>query len=714
VTRTDIIRFIRLIRRRRWLIAAVSLFCLSIIVVGALMMPVYYRASVVLMPSDAALRSPWGAGTVTGDSGRLDSGQRDSSQKVFMELAQSPEVLHQASQDLNLKMSPEQLEKLLLIQPAFGAQFSITAFATTGNEAINMANGVAKSLEDYYAKYVGESAELRLLGLKQRVDRMEMKMQEAANKVSDLRSKRVSMPATQMQNNPLISRDQALRDEADNLRTQLSALAEQRRQTETQLRRQPASVVAVSSTSDTPLAISLRGELSRLNSELAEARSRYTDKNLEVIRLQNQIKDAEKRLAAEMTKMDSHKTVSPNPLRNTLENSLVTISIEESGLSSQMTAINALIEQNRGDMRASTDNGVKMAAWQADYEAANDQYKRYSGEYNAAKIEYDSLGGKPELGTLQPARVAEGPAPRKGPDRVQLIILGVLLSLVLGIGAALAAEGMDVSLKTAEEVQEVLQLPLSARIPQVLGAERQSLPMITKALPVSPYAECYRFLRTSILSEGLRRNLRVFMMTAASPGQGSTTTSTNLALSFAEAGKRIVLVDADLRRPKQHGIFNLPNDCGLLEVFTGAAKLDDALQPTDAPGLYLLAAGGQADNPSALLNSERMREIVEDLRQRFDYVLLDAPPVLAFSDSAVLSALVDGVLLVVRVGDSSRGNEVQAKIALEKAGARIMGVVVNGLAAQQIDSFHYHSHYYGQAALPARNTYNSVDGEAPQ
>jgi capsular exopolysaccharide synthesis family protein len=309
------------------------------------------------------------------------------------------------------------------------------------------------------------------------------------------------------------------------------------------------------------------------------------------------------------------------------------------------------------------------------------------------------------------AQNVEGrPAPRKGPLPLQLIALGFALSIALGIASAIIAEFFDASLKSLEDVQTTLRLPLAAVVPYIGGEERKALPQITRALPISPYAECYRYLRTNVLYSGDRQNVKSLMVASAIPSQGSSTTTSNLAIALAEASKTVVLVDTDLRRARQHEIFGIGNKVGLSNLLKGETGLDEALQGTEIPNLTVLPAGPEAHNPSALLNSERMRETLRNLGERFDFVLVDSAPVLTFADTVVLAALLDGVLLVVRIGESGGGNELAAKLALEKAGANVLGVVVNGVAPNMVESVFYSSHYYRRTALPALPE-DSVDAQ---
>ena len=703
MTRSDLLKLIRLFHRRRWLMAAVALTTLLVVIAVVLITPVYYRATATIMPSEAAVHNPLSMGPVAlGDGPRLDHNDQQSNLAVFMGLAKSPAVLKQASEEVGNGISPERLAKLLDIAPAYGAAFTITAFQRDPSEAIRVANQVAQVLATYYREESRNQAFEQRRRLDERVTKLRATMESSQDQVSQLRAEEVSLPTATEGGNPLLARNTALQAELDSVRTQLNEASERRQRTEHELAHQPGSTTAVTSTTETPLTDALQAELARIEQDLLAARARFTDKHREVQRLVERREQVKARLSDIMGQMATQKTVSPNPLRAALQADLVRVRIDEAALGARARALETIIKANDQKARQTSGKSVEMAASTADFQAAQEAYRQVSGLLQAVIMEQQAQRGTNSLQVVQQAVTAEGPAPLRGPDKQELLVLGIFLSLVLGVGAGIAAESLDGSLRSAEEVQEVLQLPLSATIPEVMGAERKALPQITRALPISPYAECYRFLRSSILSNGHRQTVRSLMVTSASPAQGSTTTIANLALSLAEAGRRVILVDADLRRPMQHIIFGVDNATGLTSVLGGKVEVERAIKPTDVDHLFLLTAGPAAENPSALLHSDRMRETVRWLRERFEYVLVDTPPVLAFSDSMAISSLIDGALLVVRVGDSSRGNELQAKLALERAGATILGVVVNGLSPQQIDSFHFHAHYYQQPALPSR------------
>ncbi len=200
------------------------------------------------------------------------------------------------------------------------------------------------------------------------------------------------------------------------------------------------------------------------------------------------------------------------------------------------------------------------------------------------------------------------------------------------------------------------------------------------ATPRSPISEAYRTLRTNLEFSSLDRPLNTMVVTSPGPEEGKSTTLANLAVTLARAEKKVILVDCDLRRPSQHEIFGLKNGVGLTTmVVDDRAKSDPPLQETMVPGLWLLPSGPIPPNPSELLGSRRMEEIIAVLSEGADKVLFDAPPIIAVTDAAVLSSKVDGVLLIINAGGTKRDHAQKAKALLEKVNAHLVGAVLNNV-----------------------------------
>lgn len=218
-------------------------------------------------------------------------------------------------------------------------------------------------------------------------------------------------------------------------------------------------------------------------------------------------------------------------------------------------------------------------------------------------------------------------------------------------------------------------------------ANRHSDRLITLASPRSPVSEAYRTLRTNLEFSSLDEPLKTVVVTSPGPEEGKSTTLANLAVTLAHAEKRVILVDCDLRRPSQHEIFGLSNEVGLTTmVVDEQAMRDPPLLETGVEGLQLLPSGPLPPNPSELVGSRRMAEIIRALSERADLVLFDAPPIIAVTDAAVLASRVDGVLLVIKAGATKRDHAKRAKALLEKVNAHVVGAVLNNV---KMDTSYY-------------------------
>ncbi|WP_305583998.1 CpsD/CapB family tyrosine-protein kinase [Fictibacillus sp. WQ 8-8] len=215
--------------------------------------------------------------------------------------------------------------------------------------------------------------------------------------------------------------------------------------------------------------------------------------------------------------------------------------------------------------------------------------------------------------------------------------------------------------------------------------------LITHNNPMSPISEQYRTIRTNIQFSSIDKQYKTLLVTSAGQGEGKSTTVANLAVVLAQQGKRVLLVDGDLRKPTVHYTFRVSNIQGMTSVLTKQLTFGDAVQKTNVEHLYVLPSGPIPPNPSELLNSKAMEALVEDANSKYDYVLFDSPPVLAVTDAQILSNRCDGVVLVASSGRTEKEEALKAKELLENANAKILGVVLNGKETN--DSSYYY--YYG-------------------
>ncbi|MEW4272110.1 CpsD/CapB family tyrosine-protein kinase [Priestia megaterium] len=210
--------------------------------------------------------------------------------------------------------------------------------------------------------------------------------------------------------------------------------------------------------------------------------------------------------------------------------------------------------------------------------------------------------------------------------------------------------------------------------------------------PKDPVAEQYRTIRTNIQFSDTDQDIKSIVLTSTGPGEGKSTTASNLATVYAQQGLRVLLIDADLRKPTSHYTFRLENHVGLTNVLTKQSTLGQAVQATEVPELFLLTSGPIPPNPAELLASNNMTELLKEMKEEFDMIIFDTPPVLAVADAQILANQVDGSILVVSSGKTDKEAAVKAKELLLKANAKVLGAVLNNRKMEEGSDYYY---YYG-------------------
>jgi len=323
------------------------------------------------------------------------------------------------------------------------------------------------------------------------------------------------------------------------------------------------------------------------------------------------------------------------------------------------------------------------------------------------------------------------------PNIKKNLVLALMIGLFIGTGLALGIELLDTSIKSPEDVEKLVQLPSLGVIPSfnlngspkahqldyysygakdnllkspMAGGERgQTIELINHYYPNLAVSEAYRTIRTSILfSRPERDSLKVMTFTSAFPQEGKSTTASNMAVSFSQLGEKVLLIDSDLRKPRQHRIFKVRNIQGLSNILTGRIQPKDAIVKTFVDNLWVLPSGPIPPNPAELLNSPRMRQLVTLLRENFNYIFIDSPPMLFVSDATLLSSLSDCTIIVLRPEKAHRKPFLTAIAEIKKAKPNIIGVIFNDVnfrkAVYSYDHYKYHYHYRYRDQEPDEDT----------
>ncbi len=364
--------------------------------------------------------------------------------------------------------------------------------------------------------------------------------------------------------------------------------------------------------------------------------------------------------------------------------------------------LNLLFEQEREAAKSLAVYEIKDATYQADLRRTQQLFDGVVKRLEEINLMKNYGGFKTEV--ISPA----GSGWQVEPNRNRILTLGIVAGLLAGLALAFLAEISDRTFRSPDDISEQLELPIVGHIPVIQSdvkpndsVSKLSATLVAFFQPKSRLTEAYRAIRTALYFSTRGEKHKVIQITSPNPGDGKTTLSTNLAICIAQSGKTVLLIDADFRRPRIHKMLGIENEIGMSSVIKGDAELLDAIQSTEVENLWSLPCGPRPDNPSELLTSHRLDELLAVLREKYDFVLLDTPPMLAVTDPGTVAPRVDGVLLTIRISKRTRKEALRATALLRSLGANMLGVVVNGVGGQQgygygqYGSSRYYKYQYG-------------------
>jgi capsular exopolysaccharide synthesis family protein len=347
------------------------------------------------------------------------------------------------------------------------------------------------------------------------------------------------------------------------------------------------------------------------------------------------------------------------------------------------------LEQSRGMQRDSKTRS-------SEYAAAKNAYIQSKKILESAELRLSTETMQRSM-PMSPARIWERAEPASFPSKPKVwlnMALATVVGLIVGVGLAFFLEYLDTSVKTMEDVESFLQAPVLAVIPQ-------NIHLLASHPEASVDAEAYRILRTNLEFNRKSSDANSVTFVSGGAGEGKSTTLANLAYTFAQGGYNTLIVDADLRRPSQHRMFGLSNDKGLTDFLTSDLDLEDVVQTTSQPNLFMLTSGRLPSDAVGVLNSQRMMDLIAQVKNRFDIVFFDSPPILGVSDASVLVRALDLTIVVVQHRRFPRAMLQRVKQAVENVGGQMLGVVLNNVDVRHDQYYEYYTNYYHYYAAPS-------------
>lgn len=408
-----------------------------------------------------------------------------------------------------------------------------------------------------------------------------------------------------------------------------------------------------------------------LRNECTDLQSRYLDGHPKVAECRDRLSSAEREFARELSNLV---VSSEAELREALE---------------QERNLSALLSEARAEAFEVEKKKLELDRLKGESENTK---RQYDSVFKRLKdIELSGLLRTSNVRVLDAARPSLAPI---RPNVPQGILMGLVAGLVLGIGLALLLDFLDTSVMTQHDIEDRLGLTFLGFVPSIDETAPGSKDLHIHREPKSLIAECTRSIRTNLLFMSPDKPFRRMLVTSSGPQEGKSTTVINLAIAMAQSGSKVLIVDTDMRRPRLHKAFGVPNDVGVSSLVVGEGRIEDAIKTTDVPGVYVLPCGPVPPNPAELQHTRAFSELLEELSRRFDKVILDSPPVGAVADAVVLATQVDGVVVVLKAGLTNADVALRTVRTLRDVKANIYGGILNDV---NLKHSKYGDYYYGYA-----------------
>jgi len=427
----------------------------------------------------------------------------------------------------------------------------------------------------------------------------------------------------------------------------------------------------------------LKSDLGDLQRQQAELADKYGDRHPEMVKVRSAINSAEAKLQIEIDKV------------------VLSVKSEyDTALAQERTLVGAL-EGGKAEALSLNRKGIEFSVLQRDAESNRQVY-----EALLQRTKETGISGELKASNIRVVDPAELPGAPFLPRRQQDLTTAGFSGLVLALGLVFLFEYLDNRIKSPQELRAQLNVPFLGMVPSI--DVKSSGALLQDGVPPN-FAEAIRGVRTNVLFSSAEEGVRVIVVTSAGPGEGKSMFSSNLSVSLAQAGQRVLHVDADMRRPRVHAIFDIAQEPGLSNLLVGDCKPSEAIRKTPVQNLCVLPAGMIPPNPAELLGSKRCEDFLATLSQNFDWVILDSPPVLAVADASILANTATGVVFVVGADQTSRQAARAALEQLEAVQAHVIGAVLNRVDLEK-NPYYYsayyrkeYSRYYQQASRPTRS-----------
>lgn len=583
----------------------------------------------------------------------------------------APDKLTQASTGFDVK-------GMIFPQPSIGIRekeetniLNIRAVSSSPEEAMMMANTLAEIMVSENQENIRAEYRHARIFIEHQIDEVKQDYNRALMKITDFRKREQTIDLEIETKLAAEKMAELLKEKEDNIidlaetRAKLGRLKEQ-------LAKENPRYLSASTLHDNPHIDVLKRRLTELRLQLAQAKSDLTEEHPQVLSLGEQIKEAEEELNREV---QVYRSSAPQ---------LTALERQIASLEAHLEGVNVDIDKYFSALGDLPEKVHEQAGLDMELNVAQQRYSSLLDSLH--RVEMAEASTLSEIRIVEPAVTPVSPL---NPSKARNGMLGMAVGLVFGLALAFVAEYRDDTIRSAEDAKELGQITIMGMVPTFKATKR---PLISTKDPDDPLCESYRRIRNyPSIDDGSVRSL---LVTSPGPDEGKSTTVVNLGISIAREGKRVVLVDMDLRRASLHAYFNLPNHTGVTDILQGEATLEETIQETPVERLHIIASGPASPDAGVLIESGQVGPLISELTTQFDVVIIDSAPVLVKSDALVLAKHVDGPMIVLESEKTTRGAALALMEILAKTDIQPLGFILNRFSIEKGKHL-YHQYYYG-------------------
>jgi capsular exopolysaccharide synthesis family protein len=673
----DIMRYVGILVRRKNTIIAVT------IVMGLFSLFSYLWAVKYYSAHARMLFSPGYQDIMSENTGAGASWTRDEQKfNTHLELLKSQSVLKRVSDALANKVSPEKILLTLTITrgQSNGEKNDIVDIAyrhTDPKMAQDVVNQICREYIDYMKEVNVQDITRLIVNLEDQIGKVQG---ELDTKENSLREFKENNRTVQLSTETNITISKLSEMELALQKTELDMLESRERLTglKKEITQQDINVIQ-SMTYSNPF----QAKLAELELELNSTSAEYSPEHFKVKMIKGQIDKIKEAMKTDITQEAASRTLIKNPIRESLLQDVVNISIEKSANDARRSAQEQIIKQLDVELSKLPTVELQFAQLTRETESLVQVLKLLKTRFEEAKIKRDSQ--ESDLKILEWAQLPDSTVSNMNLSKV---LMGLLIGFVIGIALAFLIEFLDQSIKDPQNVEKVLELPLLGIVPLI---EMEKALIDSSVAKWKTILEPFRALRATLKHLASTQQIKTFIICSAVKGEGKTTLAANLAITFALDGKKVILVDGDLRRAQMHTLFNLPKKNGLADFLLGTSEAEDIIKKTVHDNLFVITAGEHPQNPAELIGGARFGQLVTTLRAMADYVIFDSPALLPVSDGMSMAPKIEACIMVVRALWTPMKAAQQAKNQLKRIGITMIGAVLNGIS----HSRGYYPYYYG-------------------